>query len=387
MNAVERRNRFKSNMLRLMEDQGLSARQLALECDIPLKWVSRACEGGLDRLYVRNEEQLTKLAAFLGLSHPKEFWRETPLTDLPTAIRDEWKDLAGSPFERLADKELKACRDACCALVKCRKVYDLIRQMPDGHELAEMYLVGLASKEERSFWKSIEDEAESQHARLIKQREQNNLTALLKRVRQMESGESVVEEIEKELDQDKDRWLIPYSQGTTTMREYWVKAIDVLGEEEAADRLYWKYARGVHEPMLRDFFKALEAIGEGFADKFQREAEKPESRKAIIDEIEKLGLEEAALRLYRLNAGNDLSTSTDAPETQPVSPEPEEEVIESLQQDFPDQWSTFVEKVHENDPDAASEYVRKKWQEALDKTGGTVTAKDFAIVFYKAHLK
>lgn len=387
MNAVERRNRFKSNMLRLMEDRGLSARQLAVECDIPLKWVSRACDRGLDRLYVRNEEQLTKLAAFLGLSHPREFWRETPFTDLPTAIRDKWKDLAGSPFERLAYKELDACRDACGELAKCRKVYDLIRQMPDGDELAEMYLKRLSNKEERRFWKKIEDEADYQHTQLLKQREQNNLTALIDRVRRMDGGVPVVEEIQKELDKDKDRWPIPYTLRTHTMREYWGKAIDVLGEDEAADRLFRVYWQRIHEPLIRDFIKALETIDEEFAEKARRQVENPETRKAIIDGIKKLGLEEAAQRIYEKYGGRNLTASQDSSTTQPVSTKPEEDIVETIQQDYPIQWPLFVEKVHENDSGAAAGYVREKWQEALEASSGTISTNDFSHFFYKMHLK
>lgn len=387
MNAEERSNRFKSNMLRLMEDRGLSARQLSVECDIPLKWVRRACEGGLDRLYVRNEGNLTKLAAFLGLSHPREFWRETPFTDLPTAIRDEWKDLAGSPFEKLAQKELEACRDACRELAACRKVHDLIRQMPDGEEIAEMYLKRLSNKEERRFWKKIEDEADSQHARLTEQREQNNLTALIHRVRRMEQGEVIVEEIQNELNKDKDRLVVPYARGSHTVREYWVKAIDVLGEDEAADRLFRVYWQRIHEPLLRDFIKALEAINEGFAEKAQRQAENPETRKAIIDGIKKLGLEEAARRIYERYGGRNLTASQDSSTTQPVSTKPEEDIVETIQQDFPIQWSLFVEKTHENDSGAAAGYVREKWQEALKSSGGTISTNDFSHFFYKTHLK
>lgn len=387
MNAEERSNRFKSNMLRLMKDRGLTARQLAVECDIPLKWVSRACEGGLDRLYVRNEGNLTKLAAFLGLSHPREFWRETPFTDLPTAIRDEWKDLAGSPFEKLAQKELEACRDACRELAACRKVHDLIRQMPDGEEIAEMYLRRLSNKEERRFWKKIEDEADSQHARLTEQREQYNLTALIDRVRRMDGGESVVEEIQKELDKDKDRWPISYARGSHTMREYWVKAIDVLGEDEAADRLLRVYWQRIHQPLIRDFIKALEAIDEEFAEKTRRQVENPEARKAIIDGIKKLGLEEAAQRIYEKYGGRNLTASQDSSTTQPVSTKPEEDIVETIQQDFPIQWSLFVEKVHENDSGGAAGYVREKWQEALKSSGGTISTNDFSHFFYKTHLK
>lgn len=387
MNADERSNRFKSNMLRLMKDRGLTARQLAVECDIPLKWVSRACEGGLDRLYVRNEGNLTKLAAFLGLSHPREFWRETPFTDLPTAIRDEWKDLAGSPFEKLAQKELEACRDACRELAACRKVHDLIRQMPDGEEIAEMYLRRLSNKEERRFWKKIEDEADSQHARLTEQREQNNLTALIHRVRGMEDGEAVVEDIQRDLDEDQNRVGLSYARGSRTMREYWGKAIDVLGEDEAADRLFRVYWQRIHEPLLRDFIKALETIDEGFAEKARRQAENPETRKALIDGIKKLGLEEAARRIYERYGGRNLTASQDSSTTQPVSTKPEEDIVETIQQDFPIQWSLFVEKVHENESGAAAGYVREKWQEALKSSGGTISTNDFSHFFYKTHLK
>lgn len=289
MNAQNRRNLFRDNIKRLMMDRGVTPRQLALECDLSPKWVRRACEGGLDRLYVRNEDKLTRLAAFLGLSHPREFWRESPFTDLPTDIRDRWKELAGSPFEKLAKKELEACRDACRDLVQCRKVYDLLRGMPEGQEFSEMYLKKLANKEERSFHRSIEDEADYQHGRLSEQREQNNLTSLIDLVRQMQDGEAVAKEIQRDLDEDENRWLVPYARGSRTMREFWIKVIDIHSEGYAADWLYQSY-------LLPCFVSHLREMGEVTV---AEEVEEITERGDLLNDIREVGVQEAARRLCK----------------------------------------------------------------------------------------
>jgi len=390
MDAQQRRNRFRANIKRLMKDRGLTPRQLAIECDLPLKWVKRACEGGLDRLYVRNKDKLTKLAAVLGLSDAGEFWRETPFTDLPTAIRDHWKELVGSPVEKIAQKELEACRDACRDLVRCRKVHDLIRQMPEGEELADLYLMEVTTKEERSFFKSVEDEADYQHRHLTQKRERHNLTSLLDRVRRMEGGEWVLENIQRDLDADETRWIVPYARGSRTMREYCIKAIDVLGEEATADWLYQHYSQITpeQEQLLQQFLAVLEAGDEEFAKRIRRQLEKkPESRLDALKGIDQFGVEVAAQKVLDFDTSHDLPSSDNESALKPASSKPNEDIVEKIKQEYAVEWPLFLERVHNGDSEAAEQYVRGKWEEALAKSGDKVTEEDFANVFYQSHLK
>lgn len=379
--------------MRLMEEQELTPRQLALECELPLKWVKRACEGGLDRLYVRNKEKLGKLASFLGLSDAREFWRESPFTDLPTEIRDHWKELAGSPFDRLIRKELESCRNVCRDLMKCHKVYELIRQMPEGEELAEIYLHNLSEKVEWPHWKSIEDEANYQHGLLLRQRDVQNLISLLERVSRMDEGESVVESIQRDLGKDEDRdSLNSYARGSHTMREFWRKVIDIHGEEYAADWLYQTYSQEDDDNSLQRFFSALKALDPELASMARQRSEITDNRVLLLKKIKKLGIEDAAQAAYETLSDESKRNSEDTTEQQSNVPgksedEKSEDIVAIIRQEFPVEWPLFLREVYDDNAEAATMFVREKWQEAYDQTGGTVSAKDFAKVFYAAHLK
>lgn len=87
-----------------MEEKGLTPRQLAIETGLPLKWVKRACDQGLDRLYKRNERQLGKVAAALGIGSPSSLWRDESSLEsdpLVSTLQELLVQISGTSFEEV----------------------------------------------------------------------------------------------------------------------------------------------------------------------------------------------------------------------------------------------------------------------------------------------
>lgn len=112
--ASERHELFRRNLRRLMEAKGLTPRQLAIESGVALKWVKRASEQGLDRLYERNRSQLAKIAVPLGISGPSDFWREdceSETNPFVAQLQKLLQSVAGGPFEAAMHRQIKTQMD------------------------------------------------------------------------------------------------------------------------------------------------------------------------------------------------------------------------------------------------------------------------------------
>lgn len=116
MPSEDRRTMFKQNLHRLMEEKGLTPRQLAIETGLPLKWVKRACDQGLDRLYKRNERQLGKVAAALGISSPSSLWRDESSLEsdpLVSTLQELLVQISGTRFEEVLRQRINDLLEWC----------------------------------------------------------------------------------------------------------------------------------------------------------------------------------------------------------------------------------------------------------------------------------
>ena len=138
--ASERQELFRRNLRRLMEAKGLTPRQLAIESGVTLKWVKRAFEQGLDRLYERNRSQLSKIAVPLGISGPSDFWREdceSEANPFVTQLQELLQSVAGGPFEAAMHGQIKIYMDWLSSRVEhAKKKAGFI-----AHELESQYPV------------------------------------------------------------------------------------------------------------------------------------------------------------------------------------------------------------------------------------------------------
>ena len=122
--ASDRQVLFRRNLRRLMEAKGLTPRQLAIESGVTLKWVKRAFEQGLDRLYERNRSQLAKIAVLLGISGPSDFWREdceSEANPFVVQLQELLQSVAGGPFEAAMHLKLKEHLDWLSSQVEYAK--------------------------------------------------------------------------------------------------------------------------------------------------------------------------------------------------------------------------------------------------------------------------
>jgi len=122
-----------------MEAKGLTPRQLAIESGVTLKWVKRAFEQGLDRLYERNRIQLAKIAVLLGISGPSDFWREdceSETNPFVVQLEELLQSVAGGPFESAMHGQIKIYMDWLSSRVDHAKkkagfiAHDLESQFP-----------------------------------------------------------------------------------------------------------------------------------------------------------------------------------------------------------------------------------------------------------------